>query len=78
MTRISYQLAKSGETWAVMRDGEEVGSYVTQEAAFESAAAFAGGDLRTGNDIVIEAQSPTDTSGRADLGGVPRRGDGFS
>jgi hypothetical protein len=64
--------------WAVIRNGEEAGSFVTQEAAFESAAAYAGGDLRTGHDIVIEACSPTNPGGAATLGGKPMQGDGFS
>jgi hypothetical protein len=61
-----------------LRNGEPGMPYVTQEAAFETAAAQAGGDLRSGYSIVIEAAPPTDPAGASDRGGVPAEGDGFS
>ncbi len=78
MATISYTLRKDGDFWEVLRDGEAEGSYATQEAAFETAAARAGAQLRTGNSVRVEAQTPTEPSGAADLGGDPVRGDGFS
>jgi hypothetical protein len=78
MARISYQVTKASDGWAILRDGEPEGSYVTQEAAFEVAAARASAELRTGHDIVVEALTPTDPAGAAPLGGDPVRGDGFS
>jgi hypothetical protein len=79
MPTISYRVVRDGENWAVLRDGEPEGAYyVTQEAAFETAAAHAGAELRTGNGVVIDAGAPTNPAGAADLGGRPVRGDGFS
>jgi hypothetical protein len=78
MATISYTLQRDGDFWAVLRNGEAEGSYATQEAAFETAAAHAGAELRTGHSVRLEAQSPTNPAGAADLGGKPVRGDGFS
>ena len=66
------------DQWIVVREGRALEmSYVTQEAAFEAAAAGAGGDLRSGHGIVIQAPSATDPAGAEDLGGKPVAGDGF-
>jgi hypothetical protein len=78
MTTISYTIERDGDMWAVLRDGAAEGSYATQEAAFETAAARAGAELRTGNSVRVEAGAPTDPAGAADRGGKPVRGDGFS
>jgi len=52
-------------------------SYATQEAAFEVAIGEAGGDLRSGHDIVIEVVAATEPPGAVDRGGTPVEGDGF-
>jgi hypothetical protein len=78
MTTVTYKVERSGDQWSVVCDGEQQGLYLTQEAAFETAAAYASGNLRTGHDIVIEARSPTDPAGAREQGGAPMRGDGFS
>jgi hypothetical protein len=78
MSKVRYQVARAGEKWSVVRNGEDEKSYVTQEAAFEVAAADASADLRSGFDIVIEASAPTDPVGARELGGQPMVGDGFA
>jgi hypothetical protein len=78
MSTISYRVSRYGDDWAVLRNGESEGSYATQEAAFEVASARASAELRTGHSVVVEAATPTDPAGAADLGGRPMRGDGFS
>ena len=78
MPRIAYDIRRMADMWTIFRNGDEQASYATQEAAFETAAAYASADLRTGHDIVIEAASPTDPRGARPLGGVPTPGDGFS
>jgi hypothetical protein len=79
MATISYHVRRDNDAWAVLRNGEtEGGSFATQEAAFEVAAARASAELRTGHDVVVQASSPTDPAGAEELGGAPMRGDGFS
>jgi hypothetical protein len=79
MAQISYKIVRAGaEQWQVVRNGEAEGEYASQEAAFETAAAHAGGDLRSGHAISIEAAPPTNPAGAMDLGGQPEPGDGFS
>ncbi len=77
-TKVSYKITKIAFQWMRTRNGKDEGSFVGQEAAFETAAAHAGGDLRSGYDIIIEAGSPTNPEGAQDRGGVPMSGDGFS
>lgn len=78
MTTITYKVASDGGQWSLTRNGEPVMSYATQEAAFEVAVGEAGGDLRTGHDIVIQVTAATEPSGAVDGGGEPIPGDGFS
>jgi hypothetical protein len=78
MAQISYKIVRDGDQWTVVRNGEPGIAYVTQEAAFETAAAQAGGDLRCGSSIIIEAAPPTDPAGAREGGGSPVEGDGFS
>jgi hypothetical protein len=78
MPRVSYKIVKSGDEWAIARNGQSEKSYLTQEAAFEIAAADASADLRSGFDVVIEAAAPTLPAGASDQGGAPVKGDGFS
>ena len=79
MPKVSYTIVKDGDQWAVARDGTPAKSYMTQEAAFEVAAADASAELRSGFDIVLEATSPTASAGASHKGGgAPTRGDGFS
>ncbi len=77
MATLDYKVSRQGEQWAVARQGEVGMTYVTQEAAFEAAALQAGGDLRSGHDIVIRVGAAKDPRGAADLGGAPVEGDGF-
>ena len=77
MTTISYRVARNGDQWALMRNGELGMNYLTQEAAFEVAIGEAGGDLRSGHDIVLEVTAATDPAGARDRGGLPVDGDGF-
>ena len=77
MTTIAYKVARDGEQWSLSRDGKPGMSHLTQEAAFEVAVGEAGGDLRSGHDIVIEVAAATDPAGARDRGGVPMEGDGF-
>lgn len=79
MAKISYRVARGGgDSWTVTRDGRPAEmTYLTQEAAFEVAFGEAGGDLRSGHDIVIEVDAATDRAGARDRGGVPMPGDGF-
>ena len=77
MPTVDYKVSRQGEQWAVSRQGEVSMTYVTQEAAFEAATLQAGGDLRSGHDIVIRVGAATDPRGAADFGGVPVEGDGF-
>jgi len=80
MARISYRVSKAGaDKWSVARDDAASGmTYFTQEAAYEAAFGEAGGDLRSGHDIVIEVEAATERSGARDRGGEPIAGDGFS
>jgi hypothetical protein len=78
MATIAYRVARDGEQWSVSRNGEPGMDYVTQEAAFEVAVGEAGGDLRSGHDIVIQVAAATDPAGARDRGGAPKSGDGFS
>ncbi len=77
MTTITYKVASEGGQWSLMRNGEAGMSYLTQQAAFEVAVGEAGGDLRTGHDIVIQVASATEPSGAVEGGGKPMPGDGF-
>ena len=77
MTKVSYKVAPNGDQWALLRDGELGMNYMTQEAAFEVAIGEAGGDLRSGHDVVIEVKAATEPSGARDRGGTPVEGDGF-
>ena len=77
MATISYRVAPNGDQWALRRNGELGMNYLTQEAAFEVAIGEAGGDLRSGHDIVIEVSAATEPAGAHDRGGVPVEGDGF-
>jgi hypothetical protein len=72
----TYRIAKRGKDWVVLEGDVEGMTYVTQEAAFEAAAAAASADLRTGNAVRIEAGPPTDPAGAR--GGEPAPGNGFS
>ena len=80
MATISYRVARAGGAgWTIARDGRAADmTYLTQEAAFEVAIGEAGGDLRSGHDIVIAVEAATDRAGARDRGGAPRQGDGFS
>ena len=60
MAKIFYVVAPAGDQWSITRDGEPGMSYATQEAAFEVAVGEAGGDLRSGHDVVIEIRSARD------------------
>jgi hypothetical protein len=77
MTTITYKVAADAGQWSVARNGEPGVSYAAQEVAFEVAVGEAGGDLRTGHDIVIQVTAATDPSGAVDGGGKPMSGDGF-
>jgi hypothetical protein len=77
MATIGYKVARDGDQWSLSRDGKRGMSYLTQEAAFEVAISEAGGDLRSGHDIVIEVAAATDPAGARDRGGAPMEGDGF-
>jgi hypothetical protein len=77
MTTIAYRVAREGDQWSLSRDGKPAMSSLTQEAAFEVAVGEAGGDLRSGHDVVIEVVAATDPTGARDRGGVPIEGDGF-
>lgn len=79
MTRIAFKVMREGEGWSLTRDGRPLGmTYLTQEAAFEVAVGEAGGHLRSGRDVVIEASAVTDLAGAYDRGGEPARGGAFS
>lgn len=79
MATIAYTVMRDGDQWTLSRDGKPAGmSYFTQEAAFEVAVGEAGGDLRSGHDIVIEVNSASERTGARDRGGEPMRGDGFA
>ena len=77
MATIAYRVSRDGDMWSVSRDGKPGMSYATQEAAFEVAVGEAGGDLRSGHDIVISVAAATDPAGAHDRGGLPIEGDGF-
>jgi Uncharacterized protein conserved in bacteria (DUF2188) len=78
MATIAYKVTSEGDQWSVTRDGRPPEmTYITQEAAFEAAAAAAGGDLRSGHAIVIQVVAATDPCAARDLGGSPIEGDGF-
>jgi hypothetical protein len=77
MTTIAYRVAREGDQWSLSRDGKPAMRYPTQEAAFEVAVGEAGGDLRSGHDVVIEVVAATDPAGARDRAGVPVEGDGF-
>jgi hypothetical protein len=76
MTTI-YRVEKAGGQWSVLRNGKLGMTYLTQEAAFEIATAEAGGDLRSGDDIVIAVSSATDPARARKGGGEPINGDAF-
>ena len=79
MATIAYKVTRDLDGWSLSRDGKSAGmSYVSQEAAFEVAVGEAGGDLRSGHDIVIEVVAVTDPAGARDQGGEPMKGDGFT
>lgn len=79
MARIAYKVMRDGDGWSLTREGRQAGmTYLTQEAAFEVAVGEAGGDLRSGHAVVIEAGAATDPAGARDRGGEPMKGDGFS
>lgn len=77
MATIAYKVTRDGELWAVSRNGGLGMGYATQEAAFEVVMGEAGGDLRSGHDVLIEVRAATDPGGARDRGGVPTEGDGF-
>jgi hypothetical protein len=77
MAMVDYKVSRQGEQWSVAPQGQVNMTYVSQEAAFEAAALQAGGDLRSGHDIVIQVGAATDPRGGVDGGGVPVEGDGF-
>ena len=79
MATIAHGVTRDGDQWSLSRDGKPAGmSYLTQEAAFEVAVGEAGGDLRSGHDVVIQVSAPTDPAGARDRGGEPVEGDGFT
>ncbi len=79
MATIAYRVTRDGDQWSLSRDGKPAGmSYLTQEAAFEVAVGEAGGDLRSGHDIVIQVNAATDPAGAHDRGGDPVGADGFT
>ena len=79
MATIAYRVTRDGDQWSLSRDGKPAGmSYLTQEAAFEVAVGEAGGDLRSGHDVVIQVSAATDPAGARDRGGQRAEGDGFS
>ena len=75
MATISYKVTPDGDQWAVTRNGAYSMSYATQEAAYEVAVGEAGGDLRSGHDVVIEVIHATDPVGAHDRGGLPAPGE---
>jgi hypothetical protein len=77
MGTVAYKVARDGDQWSVKRNGAVGMSYVTQEAAFEVAVSEAGGDLRSGHDIVIEVVAATEPVDARERGGAPVEGDGF-
>ena len=79
MASIAYKVMRDGDRWTLGRDGKPAGmSYLAQEAAFEAVVGKAGGDLRSGHDIVIQVNAASKSSpGRANRGGEPILGDGF-
>ena len=72
-----YRVEKAGDQWSVLRNGKLGMTYLTQEAAFEIAAAEAGSDLRSGDDIVIAVASASDPTGPRYGGGEAMEGDSF-
>lgn len=62
MAKIKYEIAPipaQAETpeWTIRREGQLGTRYVSQEAAFEVAVSQAQGDLRAGNEIILEVRS---------------------
>jgi hypothetical protein len=79
MATIAYRVMRNGDQWTLSRDGKPAGmGYLTQEAAFEAVVGEAGGDLRSGHDIVIQVNAASEPAGARDRGGEPIRGDGFA
>jgi len=70
MATISYRVTPHADQWAVSRNGTYGMSYATQMAAYEVATSEAGGDLRSGHDIVIEVVHGADPTGARDGGGA--------
>ena len=77
MATIVYRVARDDDGWSLTRDGRPGIRYATQEAAFEVALGEAGGDLRSGHDILVQIVAATERSGDADRGGRPTPGDDF-
>ena len=75
MAKISYKVVPRGEQWAVSRNWSYSMNYATQMAAYEVATSEAGGDLRSGHDVVIEVSHATDPAGARDSGGLPLPGE---
>jgi hypothetical protein len=78
MATINYRVARAGDEWSVLRNGKLGITYLTQEAAFEVAMAEAGGDLRSGDDIIVEVSTASEPAGARNRGGKPMEGDGFN
>ena len=57
MARISYVVMPAADQWSVVRNGETGMTYVSQEAAFEAAVGEAGGDMRSGQNVIIEVRA---------------------
>lgn len=52
-----YEIIGSQGNWQVRHDGQAPNTYVTKEAAFESAVAAASLALRQGNEVIVTAPS---------------------
>ena len=58
MGMASYKIEPYQSGWGVMHDGETVGPYETQEAAFEATVAAASLALKEGHALEIKAAGP--------------------
>jgi len=75
MATISYKVIPDAAQWAVSRNGAYGMSCATQMAAYEVTTSEAGGEMRSGHDVVNEGVHATDPAGAKDRGGAPRPGD---
>ncbi len=54
MSTVAYKVEPVGGEWALKREGRTTMTYATRSAAYEVAVAEAEGNLREGQDVVIE------------------------